>query len=232
MTDTMFRRESEMAPAAVNWLKSAGLLVRSEFVTPWGMCDLVGLSFNPVNVAQRLSLGQGKAIGSITGAALLLQIPDVNTRKSITTVKLIRECGPAIPKEVISNELDRLFEGRFVIPSPRGRLQKRNGWLPLQERIVTIELKLRRIGTALEQAKNNLGIGGEAYVGLPLDVACRISSSHRHRCEFVDAGVGLLGVAHRKCELIIPPAKRNDRINEAVQLYCVEKFWRTRVKDS
>ena len=226
----MFAKESDMAASAVSWMKSSGMAVKSEFVTPWGICDLVGLTFNPKNVAHRLQLKQTRAVSSITSAVLLLQIPDLEAQESTTLDRLIRKCAPSIPEEVVAKETDRLIADHFVVSSLRGRLQKVNGWMPLQDRLVAVELKLSRIEEAMRQALNNLGFAEESYIGLPAEVAYRAASKASRWSNFFDAGVGLLSVARGGCEVLVPASQNQRWTDAAIQLYCVEKFWRTRIK--
>ena len=94
----MFARESDMTTAVAGWMKAEGMAVKSEFVSPWGICDLVGLTFSPEKVARRLRLRQTRAVSSITRAVLLLAIPDVETDRSTTLGKLVQEFSPTIPE--------------------------------------------------------------------------------------------------------------------------------------
>lgn len=226
----MFALESDMARATARWLERAGMAVKSEFVTPWGICDFVGLRFNQDRVAHRLGLRQTKAVSSITRAALLLQIPDTETRRSISVQSLVRRCSPSIRADVVEAETARLVADRFVVSNPRGGLQKINGWMPLQERLVAVELKLSRIEEAMRQAMNNLGFAEESYVGLPATVAHRVASRCSRWSVFFEAGIGLLSVSRRHCEVLVHPHGTSGWIDPAIQLYCVEKFWRTRTK--
>jgi hypothetical protein len=221
-----------MAMSVAAWMKSVGMVVKSEFTTPWGICDLVGLTFNPDNVAHRLQLKQTRAVSSITRAVLLLQIPDVETKKSISLDKLVRQCAPSIPEEIVSEETDRLIADRFVVSRSRGRLQKVNGWMPLQNRLVAVELKLARIDEAMQQALNNLGFAEESYIGLPIEVASRVAANASRWSNYFDAGIGLLSVARSDCQVLVPARKTGKWTDTAIQLYCVEKFWRTRLKDN
>ncbi len=224
----MFAKESDMVMAAAKWMESNGMSVKSEFVTPWGICDLVGLSLDQRKVARRLQLEQTRAVSSITRAVVLLQIPDGKKRKSITIERLVQRCAPSIPEDVVSEETNRLISDRFVKRTRRGRLHKLNGWMPLQDRLVAIELKLSRIEEAMRQAMNNLGFTEESYVGLPAEVARRVAASASRWSDYLDAGVGLLSVARRGCEVLIPARTTQAWTDKAIQFYCVEKFWRTR----
>ena len=208
------------------------MAVKSEFVTPWGICDLVGLTFNPQRAERRRQLGQTRAIGSITRALLLLEIPDIEKREATTLGKLVRQFAPVVPAEVVSEQIERLIADRFVVSSPRGRLQRVNGWMPLQDRLVAVELKLSRVKEAMHQALSNLGFAEESYVGLPAKVARRMASDSSRWSGFFDAGIGLLSVTPRGCKPLVPARERKtpDSTDGVLQFYCVEKFWRTRAR--
>jgi hypothetical protein len=220
-----------MAESVARWIKTNGMTARSEFVTPWGICDFVGLRFNRKKVARRLRQKQMRAVNSITRAMLLLQIPDVETGKSVTVERLIRDCAPSISEDLVRRETSRLVADHFVVCLPRNRLQKVNGWIPLQDRMVAVELKLSRVDEAMRQAANNLGFADESYIALPSDLASRVTSNASRWSRFFDAGVGLLGVRRYDCEVLRPARKTGNWKDKAVQFYCIEKFWSMRLKD-
>jgi len=221
-----------MTKPVLHWMQTLNLLIKSEFTSPWGICDLVGLSFNKRNVLRRLRLRQTRPVASITQAALLLNIPDIETGKSIALRKLIDHCAPSITPEVVIAETERLIKERFVIRSSDERLQKINGWMPLQKRLVAVEIKLKRVEEAMLQALNNLGFADESYIALPEALATRIAKSARQD-DFRQSGIGLLSVTSKSCNVIIRSRHQlPDRENSVVQFYCVEKFWRTCPRDN
>lgn len=226
----MFHKEADMMRPVVRWMKAAGLTARSEFVTPWGVCDLVGLRFNANNLARRIRLKQTRAVSSITRAMILLEIPDVETRRFVTLEKLRRHWTGSFREETIRRETDRLIADGFVILSRKSRLQKINGWMPLQDRLVAVELKLSRIEEAMRQALNNVAFADESYVALPDAIAKRVASRPSRWSRFFEAGVGLLGVTPHRCRVVVSPKKAEQWKDKPVQLYCVEKFWRSRLK--
>lgn len=221
-----FARESEMSIPATGWLAARRLMVKAEFVSPWGICDLVGARLKRSNVAHRLDYRQTNRIASITRAALLFKVPDIETGESITLGRLVRDCSPAVPEGELTNELHQLERDGFVKRGRRGQLQKLNGWVPLQEEIVALELKLSRVEEAVHQARNNLGFADLSFVGLPSLVACRIAESRVRRREFTREGIGLLSVGETRCRVVIRPRRRAEWTDKALQLYCVDKFWR------
>ncbi len=227
----MFTRESEMTPSVSRWLKKTGLTVRAEFQTPWGICDLVGLKFNQEQVDYRNDLKQRKAISSISRAAILLSIPDFDTTKSISLKQLAKMFSSAISYEDLIAEVDSLCHDRFVVRNKQGRFQKVNGWFPLQERLLSVELKLNRIDEAFQQAKQNLSFATESFVAFPMSVARRVSEAGNKWDDYFKQGIGLMGVNKRGCQVLSPAIAADDRIDMAVQLYCVEKFWRRRNSD-
>jgi hypothetical protein len=228
----MFVKEREMAASVARWIRADGMVSRPEFITPWGVCDLVGLRFSADKVAQRLGQKQKRAISSIARAIVLLHIPDVESSKYTTLRTLMNKCAPSIPEEIVGREANRLIDDGFVVCSARGRLQKLNGWMPLQERMIAVELKLSRIEEALRQGLNNLGFVDESYVALPAEVAHRVALKPERWSRFFDAGVGILSVEPRTCEIVVPATKNDDWISKALQMYCVEKFWTAYVKDN
>ena len=100
-------------------------MVKHEFSTPWGICDLVGCSLNMNKVKQRLRLKQTKAIGSFLRAHLLSLIPD-SKQSSITLDALHDHFGKYLDPERVEKvrnlqekmkpvKVDR--QGLFYIPN-------------------------------------------------------------------------------------------------------------------
>ncbi len=221
-----------MTTPVFQWMESLGLQVKSEFITPWGMCDLVGLSFRKAARKARLKLGQTQPVGSLIGAALLDQIPDAKTNRTTTLRRLTNKCVPTISEEIVAEQIQRLIAAGFVRSSSGCVLQKINGWAPLHKRLIAVELKLSRVEEVLSQARNNLIFADKSYVGLPQDLAERVAASKTRRAKFLDDGVGLIAVSSQECKILIPSRHRSSAPDPVIQFYCVEKFWRTHSKDS
>jgi len=226
MSDRGFKLETEMAPAVCEWLRSARLTVKQEFSLPWGICDLVGVSLNLNNVRKRLTLKQTKAIGPLWRVDLLRQIPDQETGRTISVQELERVYGNRITSPVIATEIEKLVADRFVLQTDTGGFQKLNGWVPLQKRIVAVELKLMRVAEALCQAASNRAFATESYVALPWEMALRLSKGSRVS-DFDDAGVGILAVAHDACRVMFPASAHGIKADTTLQMHCVERFWRS-----
>lgn len=222
---SMFSKEADMSTSVVRWMRRSGLIVKTEFVSPWGICDFVGIQFNPTHVEHRLSLRQRKPVTSITRAALLLQVPDVEEHRSISIDRLAKKFLNAIPRECLERDIARLQSDGFLVQTKYGRLQKRNGWMPLQDRMVAVEAKLNRIEEALQQARANLGFAQESYVAFPLKLARRIRANPAPWAEYFEEGIGLIGVTSTRCELMIDSDTVTRSHDPAVRLYCAEKFW-------
>lgn len=224
-----FRFEREMSILSRNWLKRQGLLVKEEFYTPWGICDLVGVSFSPDRVRQRLRLRQFEPIGPRFRVAILNRIPDAQTGKAISFGRLEREFSNWATPQVLQNEIGNLIETGFVTNSRQDRLQKLNGWVPLHRRIVALELKLWRVEEALNQARSHLRFATHAYVGFPEELALRVARSKR-RHDFLNAGVGIVAVTSSQCKVLVPARSGSEETDKVFQMHCVERFWRTRVR--
>lgn len=226
-----FDYEHQMAEPAKAWLVSKGLVVKREFPTPWGICDLVGCALNKRNVRKRLRLRQTKPIGSHLRVLLLAHIPEQEEARPITLQGFGDKFLQFLGESRIIAELDRLERDRFIRRTPHGSFYKVNGWMPLHKKLIALELKLSRISDALNQAISNLEFADESFVGLPFQTARRLLASKRKQ-EFVAAGVGILGLTSTACRVLLRPSPSKSTPNIVIQTHCVERFWRTRAKDN
>ena len=220
----------------MNWRSNTvnfedALLRSGSFVdTPWGICDLIGISLSQKRIRQRLNLGQRDSIGPPQRIALLNRIPASESGKSITTKGLAREFGGILQETELRKELDRLIEGGFVRDIRSDSFQKLNGWVPLHRRIVALELKLNRVEDAFVQAQSHLRFATHSYVGFPRELALRVTNSKR-RADFFDAGIGIVGIDRRNCEIFLRPRHQVSHQKDNVfQMHCVERFWRTMIR--
>ncbi len=225
-----FRLEREMLGSARAWLESRGLIVRTEFAFPWGICDLVGVSFISSRVKQRLRLGQRNPIGSPRRIDILNRIPDISTGRSMTITGLIRQVGEFMKPEQVESDIAALIASRFVVRRTSNTLQKLNGWMPLSKRIVTVELKLNRVSEVLSQAKAHRQIADEVYIGLPAPLAERVALSNR-REPFRENGIGILGISGSDCRVMLPASKTPVDPYSVLKTHCVERVWRTSLRD-
>ncbi len=226
-----FRFEREMAPIVYRWLTSNGLIPKQEFVAPWGICDFVGVRLNQVRVRKRLALGQTRPIGPVSRIRLLQAIPDKDSGRVVTTSRLQREFRHSFSSERLLEEVEKLVATRFAAFAARGRLHRLNGWEPLHRRIVAVELKLSRPQDAFNQAISHLAFADETFVALPLSLATRLCHGSRYE-EFWKRGVGVLGVDGSTCHLVRRPSGRRFAVDPALQMLCVERFWRMRSTDT
>lgn len=228
-----FTREMEMLEPAQTWLQDQGLMTKAEFYTPWGVCDLVGVEFRKNSVKKRLRLRQMSAVGPAARINLLRNIPDPDEdgRTSITLRRLERLFSYRFDAEEVQREIQYLVKNRFVCSPKRNHFQRVNGWMPLQKRIVAVELKLNRITEALHQAACHRKIAQEVYAAFPIHTAERLVSSGRvEAC--TNLGVGILGVHPDGCERLLKPSGRKPEIDPVLEMHCVERFWRTFATDN
>lgn len=221
-----------MASTVADWMCSQRLEIKREFVTPWGVCDLAGVAFRRANVRHRIRLGQRHAIGSVLKTSILMSIPDVESAEHTTLGRVRRQWEGAIDEGSVEEAISWLIEYGYVVAGERGRLQKKNGWVPLHRRIVAIELKLDRISEVFCQARSNLGFADESYIAVPEEIANRIKSQPSRWEDYLQDGIGLIAVNHTGCRTLIRSRANGSHADPAIQSYCVEKFWRTRTTDS
>jgi hypothetical protein len=224
-----FRYERELAKPVAQWLLDQNLSVRTEFSTPWGICDIVGAELDPDNIKRRLALKQHHCIGPLLRVTLLLSIPDAETTDEVSFNTLQADYNGILSNGVLSTELEILCVNRFIRKTTNGGYQKLNGWMPLHRRIVAIEMKLDRVYDALHQAINNREFAPESFVAFPRQVAERVLASDRvHNFERV--GVGIISVTHTECKILLPSQTYRREAQSAAETHCVERFWRTRTR--
>ena len=228
MTKGAFKLEAEMLKPAVRWLEGNGLSAKREFATPWGVCDLVAVRLDPCRVSCRLRNGQRQPIGPTARVALLHRIPDEIENTYVTLGRLSREFDDIYSLVQLQDELDQLTKRKFIRSPRANSFQKINGWIPLHDRIVAIELKLGRVNDAISQAYSHLAFTTESYVALPSEVAVRAVGVRRSK--FVAAGVGLMAVERSGCKVLIRPTASEGVVDPVAQMHCVERFWRSRSK--
>ena len=223
MTGPEFRYEHEMTPVVEQWLVDGGLQVKREYSTPWGVLDLIGLKFNTENVEKRKELGQRLPIGPIRRIALLLKIADEDDGRATNFASLTRQFRLWMEAQEIEEHLQTLEERKFITFKSPSRVVKRNGWYPLHDRLVSVELKLSRVSEVVRQAKTNLSLSGESYIGLPSTLVRRVSGARLEELRL--AGLGLLSVTRSTCEVVVK-ARSNDKGDELMAAHCGERFWR------
>jgi hypothetical protein len=226
-----FSYEHQMMDPVAQWLRDHGLMVKMEFPTPWGICDLVGCSLNKKKVQKRLSQHQTRPIGSLLRVHLLSLIPDQKEGGSVNAEDLHRAFAGYLDKDRIGHELMKLMKDRFIETTDTGTFYKINGWMPLHRRLVAVELKLSRIDDALHQAINNLGFADESYVALPVSIAERLVNRQKES-QFANKGVGLLGVDPQGCRIVLKASTHRVRQDAVVQEHSVERFWLPHVRGS
>jgi hypothetical protein len=216
-----------MAPPIRRWLRQQGLHFKQEFLVPWGVCDFVGLSFNPQNVEKRLALRQLQPIGPLHRLQILALIPDQESGGEISDRELKMRLEGCAHDGAFESELRSLLARRFIIQTKTGSFQKLNGWIPLHNRLVAVELKLSRISEGIAQAICHLGFANESYLALPAQLAEKIVESPRVY-QFHQKGVGILAVTRKGCRLVLRPSRVHALSDANLQMHCVERFWRTR----
>ena len=206
------------------WLASQGFLTKSEFVLPWGVCDVVGVQFRNESAKQRMVFGQTQPVSSLQLIQLLELMPD---RRAVTVAKLRRILAVSGSSSQLDVDLQKLKMKRLVSFPRRNQIRKHAPWAPLQRKIVAVEMKLHRVSAALGQARAHLAFADDSFVALPDGVAERVIRGSR-RQEFLDHGVGLLSVFPQHARIVLPPRSRpqSSNISRLFQAHCAERFWK------
>lgn len=219
-----FDFERDMTIPATKWLTEQGLLVKREYRTPWGICDLVGLELEQARVAVRRRQGQRVPIGPPARIALLRQVPSAETGETISLTMLSTVLDRAV--DDVAKDANALLASGFLVQPNENVYQSRCAWVPLHRRIVAVELKVDRITNAIDQARAHRLFATESYIGLPAALAERFHGQERSQ-RLRAAGVGLLSVcAEGARPLVQAPQLPVADADPVIQMHCVERFWR------
>lgn len=213
-----------MIRPAKAWLKCKGLLIKHEFPTPWGICDLVGCSFNKQNVNKRLKLGQKNPIGSYFRVLLLSKIPEEEEGPPIVRSRLVKMFSEFLDNKRITLELNRLERDKFIHKTNSGSFYKLNGWMPIHKRLVALELKLSRVQDGLRQAITNLEFADESYIGLPMQAAKSLARSSD--IPLIERCIGIVGLNSESYRVLRSAKCSRQSTDPVLQAHCVERFWR------
>lgn len=224
----MFNYEVEMTAPVVAWLRTTFDIVKDEFATPWGICDLLACKFYSRSIKKRLSLGQRASIGSALNIRVLETIPDEITGR-FATFGMIEDVFPIEHRSRIGNSLSKLIQQKFVIQTKSG-YQKKNGWAPLQKRLIAVELKLERVEDALRQAKANRFFCSESYVAFPEGMAQKVLTSRER--ELKQFGIGVISVSQSSCRMLKRSQVNESLVNPTLANHALEKCWRVYIKGS
>lgn len=228
----MFRLESEMTAPAIEWLTSQGMHWRREFATPWGPCDLVAMSFDPVALEQRRRNRQYKAIASSRRAGLIFGAAYAETSEPSVALSREHQAWRDEWLQAIADshnpDIARLIADGWVIRNESGQVTRRQPWLPLHARLVAVELKLSRVKDALRQASRHLVFATESYAAFPMTVAERVREKRERWAEYFARGVGVLGIAPGHSAILIPSQSDPMRLWLEMRWYAPELFWRDR----
>jgi hypothetical protein len=217
--------ESHLSGVVQRWVSSLGYIPIEEFSSPWGIADVVGIRPNIDRMLQRIRERHEEAIGDLRSILVLLAIPTMGSKRTVSLEELVAQYGELIGREVIERIVLKLSRKKIIGGTTQGRLYRIINWLPYHEEIISVELKLARVEEAIAQASRHKVITPNSYVGLPSDLAERLTFSQR-RSDFESAGVGLLSVGNENCEVLIQPTHVTAQRERAYEIAAAENAWR------
>jgi hypothetical protein len=223
VTKRKFVLEAEMTVPARNWLEFQGFRTKSEFRTPSGICDLVGVKFSKNYIESRLSLSQARPVGNPKRVALLECIP---SDRPISLRILTRKASHFFGGDEIRKELQQLETDHFIHYVDGNLYQRQVPKSTEKNLIIAVEIKLDKIEEVFFQARSNLAYAHKSYLGMPIVNAERLASSTK-RDVLVASGVGLLSVERGRCEVLIESSGDESQANPAIRGHCLERFWRS-----
>ena len=229
--EMQFQNEFQMRSPVRKWLEMQGLDQRIEVPLPWGICDVVGASIHQGRAKKRLRLKQTTTIGSDLKFELLHRIPETNVSNAIHIDDLVQSFDGYITESQVVTSVAELAKKKFVLLTANNTVSKQNGWHPLTKKLIAVELKLTRFEEVLQQAISTKQLTSNSFAAMPRQIANRIARSDTARDSLRVNGIGLLAVSKTKCDQLIKPTASEIKVKLPAQMQCVERFWKTFIKD-
>ncbi len=130
-----FRLEKEMAAPVSRWLCAQGLVVKHEFKTQWGICDVVACELDPEKVSIRVRQRQSKSLGTANRVFVHQRLPDAEVSRRGISVDRLQQILNFSQPEKLKSELEKLVASGHAKRTAGGCFLKVNGWAPLHKKI-------------------------------------------------------------------------------------------------
>jgi len=226
----LFNYEKEMAAPVTRWLVDRGLLIKQEFQTQWGVCDIAACELDPLKVAIRIKQRQTKPLGPAGRVLLHQNLPDAEKTRRGASLEELQQYFDFSQTDKLAIELDRLVAARHATKTKSGKFLKVNGWAPLHKQLIAVELKLSRISEAIAQANSNRNFATQSYVAMPLPVAERAVSGATREL-LISSNVGMIGVSPDSCTILME-SQCSAALSPLYETHAVEQFWKISVPNS
>ncbi len=209
--EVMFKYERDMTEPARAWLHEQTRFTMIEYATPWGICDLVGCSFDSIAAMYRKRDRQATPLTPST------------TLRKLWRLHVAGSGG--LPNANASDTYDALWKKRMVSVDALDCARSKVRWLPLHNRLIALELKISRVSEVLRQAEGNLEMAGESWIGLPLSLAEKVVANDGY-VKFGSQGIGVLGVTPSGCQVVLKARPQKPKLKHVTEMIVVEAFWR------
>ncbi len=188
-----------------SYFKNKHYLTQTEVKAMHGVPDLVLGRANMKHVELRRGYSQFEPLLNEKYFRLLKHIPDQASHKKPISARSLAELTDISQSYLVSSLLRDLKEGGYILALDDGYM-KVNGWVPILNKIIGIEAKLKDWKRGIYQAVRYKKFADEAYLAMPS------STSHLVDRELLGhLGVGLLVFDYDKNQLVekLRPSKKN-----------------------
>lgn len=215
--------ESELRLPVFKWLAKNGIPFRYEVPLPWGRADIIGIDQTSFNSSFNLNVLTG-----LTNPIRARLLSFINRHGAVG-------CGLNFILEEF-NDLMSVDEviGHLSTLQNRGLINKwetRHGeskftsiGLRMRPRLISIELKLKRVTEVVNQALRNQVFSAITYVALPTPHAEYLINFHSEKLN--TSGLGVLGISGNECQTLIPADNRTP-MDLAIELQILAQLRRT-----
>lgn len=186
-----------------------------EFVTPWGIADLVLLNFKLKEINIRFEENLTAPIIRRLGALVMSNLK-YNRHTSID--KLSIACAKK-PSYLKSSVLNFLLDKNYIFEPQKNYYIKNSKYTDITSDITAIEFKKNDYKKAIYQAQRYKLFADKIFVALPEE---KINTAFANLDLFRDKEIGLMSVNRNSAKKVFS-AKKNKPLSRATRILCEEK---------
>jgi hypothetical protein len=214
------KSESHLVRILRNYFDSLGYITTTELSLGYGRADLVAFNIDTNRCKARLNNGQHRSLDKLKYYNLLRLIPEIESDESISLYNLSEHLKLS-QSHLRQNLLSFLIRFGYIIEVNHKRYAKVNGYIPIADEILAVEVKVSDWRRGAIQAKRYQVFANRVFLA--------ISNYYAHRVDrslLEDHNIGLLTVGHKIYEDLKAPQLLPRDLNRFN--FAAEWVWRYR----
>ena len=219
--------ESRLVQQLKEYYIDSHYLITTEFSIGYGRADLVAFKINPNKCRARLENGQQLSLDRVEYYTLLHLMPDINSGNNVSISYLSDKL--CLSSSYLKNHfLKHLIKSGYIVEVEQKKYVKVNGFIPIADEIIAIEVKISDWKKGAIQAKRYQVFANRTFLALYSNFVHRadLSLLKKHN-------IGLMSVNNAEIHEVLPVyfQKPKDEIRFSYASEWVWKYRRSTIRN-